>query len=432
MDDGELIAATVRGDADAFAKLYRRHLSRVVAFALRATGDPEVAADLAAEVFAAALASCARYRAEHDSAALWLLGIAQNKLRESRRRDRLEAELRAAVPRAVSTRAPTPRRRNHLRSGMASAAIGVAVALAVVVLAVLLLGRDHPSSQTAGPKPPTESAVPTLRQLLDNFATLRRAQTAADRSWQPKPDAGARELPALTRLARTLPNGDRVFLTVEQRRTPSAGQAAGTYSMKVWVVDPTGSAGTTSFGPKGGYNVFPFEFPSSSQVVSGDGIAAVKFGEPRTAAVAALNRLLGVPGGPYRPGGLCDFDHTITWRDQRSPEEHPSLIGYFAHGRLVGYEYGEAGNHIAVGRSVHDPLLATIRGLTVGDTLERGRRLYGSSFTISTAQGGSWKVATPSGSIDGYASDVPRPGNLDAVKIRTIDAGSVGCPAEAP
>ena len=67
MDDGELIAATVRGDADAFAKLYRRHLPRVVVFGLRATGDPEVAADLAAEVFAAALASCARYRPEHDS-----------------------------------------------------------------------------------------------------------------------------------------------------------------------------------------------------------------------------------------------------------------------------------------------------------------------------------------------------------------------------
>lgn len=90
MDDGELIAATARGDAEAFAALYRRHLPRVVGFALRATGDPEVAADLTAEVFAAALASCARYREQHDSAAPWLLGIAQNKLRESRRRGRVE------------------------------------------------------------------------------------------------------------------------------------------------------------------------------------------------------------------------------------------------------------------------------------------------------------------------------------------------------
>ncbi len=90
MDDTELLAATARGDADAFAAFYRRHLPRVVAFTLRATGDRELAADLTGEVFAAALASCARYRPDHESAAPWLLGIAQNKLRESRRRGRVE------------------------------------------------------------------------------------------------------------------------------------------------------------------------------------------------------------------------------------------------------------------------------------------------------------------------------------------------------
>jgi RNA polymerase sigma-70 factor, ECF subfamily len=74
MDDAELLAATARGDADAFAAFYRRHLARVVAYALRATGDRELAADLTGEVFAAALAACARYRADHESAAPWLLG----------------------------------------------------------------------------------------------------------------------------------------------------------------------------------------------------------------------------------------------------------------------------------------------------------------------------------------------------------------------
>jgi RNA polymerase sigma factor (sigma-70 family) len=101
MDDAELIAATARGDADAFAVLYRRHLPRVVGFGLRATGDPEVAADLAAEVFAAALAACPRYRPEHDSAAPWLLGIAQNKLRESRRRGRVENATRRRLQMAA-------------------------------------------------------------------------------------------------------------------------------------------------------------------------------------------------------------------------------------------------------------------------------------------------------------------------------------------
>lgn len=101
MDDSELIAATAGGDAEAFAVLYRRHLPRVVGFALRATGDPEVAADLTAEVFAAALASCARYRPHHDSAAPWLLGIAQNKLRESWRRGRVENATRRRLQMAA-------------------------------------------------------------------------------------------------------------------------------------------------------------------------------------------------------------------------------------------------------------------------------------------------------------------------------------------
>ncbi len=52
MDDDQLIVATARGDADAFAALYRRHLPRVVSYVMRATGDPEVAADLTAEVAA--------------------------------------------------------------------------------------------------------------------------------------------------------------------------------------------------------------------------------------------------------------------------------------------------------------------------------------------------------------------------------------------
>jgi RNA polymerase sigma factor (sigma-70 family) len=90
MDDAQLLAARSHGDADAFAAFYRRHLPRVVAFALRATGDRELAADLTGEVFAAALAACGRYRADHETAAPWLLGIAQNKLRESRRRGRVE------------------------------------------------------------------------------------------------------------------------------------------------------------------------------------------------------------------------------------------------------------------------------------------------------------------------------------------------------
>jgi RNA polymerase sigma-70 factor (ECF subfamily) len=94
MDDAELLAAAASGDPEAFAAFYRRHLPRVVSFALRATGDGELAADLTGEVFAAALASCGRYEAQYESAAPWLLGIAHNKLHESHRRGRVENAMR--------------------------------------------------------------------------------------------------------------------------------------------------------------------------------------------------------------------------------------------------------------------------------------------------------------------------------------------------
>jgi RNA polymerase sigma factor (sigma-70 family) len=87
--DAALVAALARRDAEAFSTLYARYLPVVLRWLLRESGDREVAADLAAEVFAAALISARGYRPERGSVAAWLLGIARNKLRESRRRERV-------------------------------------------------------------------------------------------------------------------------------------------------------------------------------------------------------------------------------------------------------------------------------------------------------------------------------------------------------
>lgn len=93
--DGELLAAVAARDGAAFSVFYRRHLPAVVRFLVRETGDREAAADLAAEVFAAVLLVARRFSARGDgSAAPWVRGIAQNKLRESRRRGRVEDRAR--------------------------------------------------------------------------------------------------------------------------------------------------------------------------------------------------------------------------------------------------------------------------------------------------------------------------------------------------
>lgn len=91
--DGELLAAS-RREPDAFAAFYDRYEGAVAGYFVRRTGDPEVAADLTAEVFAAALGAAHRYRPETPSAAGWLFAIAHNKLINSLRRGRVEANAR--------------------------------------------------------------------------------------------------------------------------------------------------------------------------------------------------------------------------------------------------------------------------------------------------------------------------------------------------
>lgn len=94
LDDAGLVARVAAGDGAAFAPLYRIYLPLVLRWTLRATGDRELAADLTAEVFAAALFACRRYRPDAGPVGAWLIGIANNKLRESRRRRRIEDSAR--------------------------------------------------------------------------------------------------------------------------------------------------------------------------------------------------------------------------------------------------------------------------------------------------------------------------------------------------
>jgi RNA polymerase sigma factor (sigma-70 family) len=92
--DDQLLSAAASGDADSYATFYRRHLAAIVAYFLARTHDREASADLTAEVFAAALLACPRYRSGERPALAWLYGIAANKLRESARRGRVENEAR--------------------------------------------------------------------------------------------------------------------------------------------------------------------------------------------------------------------------------------------------------------------------------------------------------------------------------------------------
>jgi RNA polymerase sigma factor (sigma-70 family) len=89
--DEQLLSAR---DAASFELFYCRHVESVLGFFARRTGDPELAADLCAETFAAALAGRRRYRPEAGAAAAWLYGIASNKLADALRRGYAERRAR--------------------------------------------------------------------------------------------------------------------------------------------------------------------------------------------------------------------------------------------------------------------------------------------------------------------------------------------------
>ncbi len=78
-------------DADAIADLYRRHARPMLTFFARRTHDPEVAIDLVAETFAAAIADRRQFRGRSDEEAVgWLFGIARHQLSAWYRRGDVE------------------------------------------------------------------------------------------------------------------------------------------------------------------------------------------------------------------------------------------------------------------------------------------------------------------------------------------------------
>src|SRR5919197_4220352 len=90
----EALLASLDEEPEAFAVFYRRHVTALLAYFVRRTRDPELAADLCAETFAAALAGAHRFRPERGPAIAWLYGIARRQLAHARRRGAIEDRAR--------------------------------------------------------------------------------------------------------------------------------------------------------------------------------------------------------------------------------------------------------------------------------------------------------------------------------------------------
>lgn len=84
--DALLLEETARGDSDAFATFFRRHVSAITLYAVRRCNDPEEVGDLVADTFLVALQAAGRYIPETETALPWLFGIARRILAKQRRR----------------------------------------------------------------------------------------------------------------------------------------------------------------------------------------------------------------------------------------------------------------------------------------------------------------------------------------------------------
>jgi RNA polymerase sigma-70 factor (ECF subfamily) len=91
--DAELLGRTV-SDPEAFGQFYDRFEREVLGFFYRATRRAEIAADLTAEVFAAALESVGAFNPQLGSARGWLFGIARHELADAWERGRVEDRAR--------------------------------------------------------------------------------------------------------------------------------------------------------------------------------------------------------------------------------------------------------------------------------------------------------------------------------------------------
>jgi RNA polymerase sigma-70 factor (ECF subfamily) len=97
MRSDEQLLAETRRDPRAFGEFYARHERAIFRYFYRRTGDVEIAADLCAECFAAALIASGRFRPGGAPAVAWLFGIARNVLGRSAERRRVESRARAKL-----------------------------------------------------------------------------------------------------------------------------------------------------------------------------------------------------------------------------------------------------------------------------------------------------------------------------------------------
>ena len=164
--DEELLSAP---DARSFEEFYLRNVDMVLGYFARRTGDAELAADLASETFAAALAGRGRYKPRKGAAPAWLFGIAARKLADAQRKGYAERRMckRLGMERIDLTDADIA----HIESlGDSVLLLGLPEAQADAVRAHVI--DERPYGEIAGELHTSEAVV--RKRVSRGLATARR------------------------------------------------------------------------------------------------------------------------------------------------------------------------------------------------------------------------------------------------------------------
>jgi hypothetical protein len=156
---------------------------------------------------------------------------------------------------------------------------------------------------------------------------------------------------------------------------------------------------------------------SSPVRLSGDAVSSVRFGTVEARATDELATMF---------GSLNTTKVTaIGWCGLTAQSRRRDVLFNFERGRFVGYQLGNPS-----GRPRGQPDVVTASGLHLDDTIAQAEKIYGRQFITLGAQGGSWKVKTPTGELYGLLVSPPMSGGTDEIDL--IGAGDFGCPAMGP
>lgn len=170
--------ALVDQDRHAFSALVRCHQSAVRGFLRRLTGGRhDLADDLAQETFIAAWRGLVHYRGETTFRS-WLLGIAYNRFRSARRRERPLTSL-DALPTADTTESPSPdaRASQDLQQDLATALSGLDEQERAAIHGCFGVGLSHAEAAAV-------LAIP-LGTLKTTLARAKLKLRARLRAWAP-------------------------------------------------------------------------------------------------------------------------------------------------------------------------------------------------------------------------------------------------------